>query len=188
MKKSSLKNLAIMISFLLGIVAIISLFFPAFIKTSDNSVNSYSLIGFVIGKVSLQTKTKNNINISFYDGGLSTFALISFILIALGLLVIISSFFIKKNNILLIIGGITLIVGSIFIWMIKVNGSDIVFAKIEAGPFNYVGKKTFAEFFNPENNYTKDFNYGYGLIIYFVASLLSGLISIGSSFIVTKKR
>ena len=189
MKKSSnfiIRNGLTLLSVLLAIAAIIFIAFPGFVK-SDSASQTYSLFGFIFGKLTYVTNKGNTTTITTYNGGLSTFALISFILVISGLILLIIALPNRKLRFLLLLAGILLIAGSVCIWLIKTNGSEISFGKLEVGGYQIEYKESFSEFVNPTKSTTlfslKDYNFGYGLICYFTLSLVAGLTSTLSFFI-----
>ena len=189
MKKSSnfiIRNGLTVLSVLLAIAAIIFITFPGFVK-SDSASQTYSLFGFIFGKLTYVTNKGNTTTITTYNGGLSTFALISFILVISGLILLIFALPNRKLRFLLLLAGILLIAGSVCIWLIKTNGSEISFGKLEVGGYQIEYKESFSEFVNTTKSTTlfslKDYNFGYGLICYFTLSLVAGLTSTLSFFI-----
>ena len=189
MKKSSnfiIRNGLTVLSVLLAIAAIIFITFPGFVK-SDSASQTYSLFGFIFGKLTYVTNKGNTTTITTYNGGLSTFALISFILVISGLILSIIALPNRNLRFLLLLAGILLIAGSVCIWLIKTNGSEISFGKLEVGGYQIEYNESFSEFVNPTKSTTlfslKDYNFGYGLICYFTLSLVAGLTSILSFFI-----
>ncbi len=189
MKKSSnsnIRNGLTVLSVLLAIAAIIFIAFPGFVK-SDSDAQSYSLFGFIFGKLTYVTTKGNSTTITTYNGGLSTFALISFILVASGLFLLIIALPNRNLRFLLLLAGILLIAGSVCIWLIKTSGSEISFGKLEIAGYQVEYKESFSEFINPTKSTTlyslKDYNFGYGLICYFTLSLVAGLTSTLSFFI-----
>lgn len=188
MKKLSIKNLLVVVGALLSIVALIFLAMSGLTSTVTaagiTTTTNVALGGFVFGGLKFVTTTTGlgatNTSTTTFEGGMSYFVLISVILIILGLAATIASIFLKKQGKLLaIIGGILIVVGAIFIMLIKCGGTDVK-KTITAGSVTATPSTAFKDAF-------EKYTLGTGTICYFVFALLSGLIITGSQFIPTKK-
>mgnify|MGYP004633938593 CR=1 FL=1 len=188
MKKLSIKSLLLVVGALLSIVALIFLAMTGLTATNSGAgitaTTTVALGGFVFGGLKFVTTTTGlgatNTTTATFEGGMSYFVLISVILIVLGLAATIASIFLKKQGKLLaIIGGILIVVGAIFIMLIKCGGADLK-KTMTAGSVTATPTKAFKDAF-------ENYSLGTGTICYFVFALLSGLIITGSQFIPTKK-
>ena len=103
-----------------------------------------------------------------YGGGMSTFALISFIAVALGVVLLVVSFLIK-NKFASFAGGALLVLGGIFVFLTLTSGADLT---------KTVGNSTvntaFADAF-------KDYKLAIGAYLYGILSIVGGALGILSS-------
>ena len=103
-----------------------------------------------------------------YGGGMSTFALISFIAVALGVVLLVVSFLIK-NKFASLAGGALLVLGGIFVFLTLTGGADLT---------KTVGNSTvntaFADVF-------KDYKLAIGAYLYGILSIVGGALGILSS-------
>lgn len=103
-----------------------------------------------------------------YGGGISTFALISFIAVALGVVLLVVSFLIK-NKFASFAGGALLVLGGIFVFLTLTSGADLT---------TTVGNSTvntaFADAF-------KDYKLAIGAYLYGILSIVGGALGILSS-------
>ena len=123
---------------------------------------------FLFGGLTLKA-TSNGIGVNMkYDGGMSIFALISFIFTIIGLVSILGSAFLKKRN-LIYLGSGLIFVGGICMFMLKVAGTDVSMSLN-----GQVQTITFDDFLksSPE----APINLGAGAICYGIFAILSSLV------------
>ncbi len=136
----------------------VKLFNLMFGSPTMNSTNVTTLLG---------ATTTTNATVS-YGGGMSTFALISFIAVALGVVLLVVSFLIK-NKFASFAGGALLVLGGIFVFLTLTSGADLT---------TTVGNSTvntaFADAF-------KDYKLAIGAYLYGILSIVGGALGILSS-------
>ncbi len=195
MKKVSIGTILSAVGVLLGIAAMIclagaGLYYKdsstrdlAVTSVTTTVVSSAGLFGFVFGGhdfvnvTTVGTADPGTITVH-YDGGMSYFALIAFILVVLAIVVAVVSFFAKKQSkMLALVAGVLFILGGICMFMVKVAGTDFT-----QTAQSLTVKTTWADFF-------KDSKYGLGVgtILYAIFAILGGL-SIGASCFIGKKK
>ena len=135
----------------------------------DGSVvpTTVSLIGMMFGSSELYTVTTKRIIEAPYIGGLSTFGLIAFILLALGLLCIIISVVIEKHS-LVGIGAILSLLAGVAVILLLVGGTNIT--AVTENDFLYESNYKFNYFFD-------GFKMGIGAILFAALNFASGLVS-----------
>jgi hypothetical protein len=130
----------------------------------SNKISLYSIIFGGLSGTSVSaignTVTTNEISVL---GGMSYFALISFILLVLGLVLVVASLVVKDKK-LDLIGSALLVLAGIFMFLILVAGADIT---IEGNVKDHV--LTFKEMF-------EEYKLGAGAIIYAILAILAGLV------------
>lgn len=130
---------------------------PSFTTTGEITMS--------IGRTSSTTIDPSTVS---YGGGMSTFALISFIAVALGVVLLVVSFLIK-NKFASFAGGALLVLGGIFVFLTLTSGADLT---------TTVGNSTvntaFADAF-------KDFKLAIGAYLYGILSIVGGALGILSS-------
>ena len=175
MAKKQNKNLPIFI--VVGLVAlalILAIFLPGatyyqeettlgVTSSQSNKINLYSLIfggisGTAVSTIG-NTVTTNEISAL---GGMSIFALISFILLVLGLVAVAASLVVKDKK-LDLIGSALLVLAGILMFLLLVAGADLT---IEGALQNHV--VTFKETF-------EGYKLGIGAILYSILAILAGL-------------
>ena len=119
----------------------------------------------ILGTTSTTTMDPSTVS---YGGGMSTFALISFIAVALGVVLLVVSFLIK-NKFASLAGGALLVLGGIFVFLTLTGGADLT---------KTVGNSTvntaFADAF-------KNYKLAIGAYLYGILSIVGGALGILSS-------
>ena len=170
-KKKNTGKILLLIGLLFALASIFMIFLPGLEKKTDHSTTTISLAGLIFGNGTIETIIGSVSNKSKLDGGLSIMGLISFICIVLAIIIIIIKIFMKKDNIELL-AGLLLIIGGIFMFMIKMAGTDIAINIAQS-----LSKSvSFKEYF-------KDFSLVSGPILYAIFSLLGGVVIIASKFV-----
>lgn len=119
----------------------------------------------ILGTTSTTTMDPSTVS---YGGGMSTFALISFIAVALGVVLLVVSFLLK-NKFASLAGGALLVLGGIFVFLTLTGGADLT---------KTVGNSTvntaFADAF-------KNYKLAIGAYLYGILSIVGGALGILSS-------
>lgn len=195
--KSKRGNLLGPILILVGIVLAIGAFLCSFAPAYDSAFSihdvfpnfiidakatmSIPLINFIFGgwKATLNYSIADAINDTMEfnaKDGLSYCALISFILLVLGVIVGLISLFIK-GKILPAISGLFILAGGILIFLIGVGGSDVILTigEHDLGSLEF---KDAIESFN--------FTMSAGTILYGILGILGGIVTLGGTFLKKK--
>ncbi len=164
-KKKALKfNPLVLVAVGAAVVAIIlATFLPGAIYKTDYGTVTITLIGFMFGSLNIKSistlgslTTTSETTIS---GGLSTFGLISFILLVIGIVAIVASIFVKGKK-LDLIGSIAVFVAGILLLLLLSAGSNLAVTQNTS--------IAFAEYF-------EEFKLGAGTIICAIICILGGL-------------
>ena len=182
-KKKTIKKtnwLALIPAFAAIATIILATFLAGVIKVDQATIGStllstttttVSLIGLMFGNGTSVSKTvssnSENITKTPYDGGMSTFGLIAIILLAIGIVAIVASLFIKGKK-LDFIGSALILLGGIFIFLVLVGGTDLV-STFEIGSYVQTNTVPFADAF-------EGFKLGAGVYVCAIISILGGLI------------
>jgi hypothetical protein len=132
-----------------------------------STLKTVSLLSFIFGSTSYELTTvlgSNEPDVSqfAYAGGVSTFGIIAFILLALGVVAIVASLFVKGKK-LDLIGSMLIVLGGICLFLVLVAGSNVTYTSL----FNEQ-IVAFKEFF-------EGFKLGAGVYICAIISILGGL-------------
>ena len=168
------KNLSAVIVAVCGLVAIIlSLFLAGVIYNPEAElVSTVSLIGMIFGSGTMVMTGKNPFtgeitkeNVQLTGGG-STFALISFVVLVIALLIAVLAMF--KDNKFSAIAGLLLIVSGVLMFLLLSAGSSITVSE------SLGLSQEFTKFF-------EGYRLGIGAIIYAILSILGGALGILTS-------
>ena len=195
-KKGKSNNLLGTILIIVGIVLAIGAFLCSFaaglsyhgeITEAGQTINgniSIPLIGLMFGGWTMTvigtTSGVLHLEVTFdfvADGGLSYCALISFILLTLGVILGVVSLFIK-GKIFPALSGLLIFIAGILIFLTHIAGSDVALA-LEGE--NTLPSTPFVDFI--ENNELK---LGVGTILYGVLGILGGIVTLGGTFLKKK--
>ena len=136
----------------------------------STTVSTVSLIGMIFGSGTAVSKTTSdsNVNISemAYDGGMSIFGLIAFILLVLGIIAIVAALFVKGKK-LDLIGSALIVLGGICLFLLLVAGTDLSVTTV-------IGGYTHTDV-NPFKDAFAEYSLGAGVYICAILSILGGL-------------
>lgn len=152
------------VGIVLGVLALIGLFLPGLSATNGQASMKISLIGVVFGGGPVVTSFFGSTASTKYDGGMSFFALASFIMLIAALVLIVLSLFKKNKNLVLTAGGL-LVLSAILMFLLKTAGTN-----------TFVGMAK-----TPWKEFIDSTNLGIGAILYAVFALLAGGCAIAST-------
>lgn len=160
---------------IIAATSVFSMFLTAFLPgviyegKVDGSVvpTTVSLVGMMFGSSELYTVTTKRTIEAPYIGGLSTFGLVAFIMLALSLLCVIIAIVIEKNS-FVGIGAAFSVLAGIAVLFILVGGTNIT--AVTENNYLYDSNYKFSYFFN-------GFKLGAGTIIFSILNFTSGLVS-----------
>jgi len=132
-----------------------------------STLKTVPLLSFIFGSSSYELTTvlgSNEPDVSqfAYAGGVSTFGIIAFVLLALGVVAIVASLFIKGKK-LDLIGSALIVLGGICLFLVLVAGSNVTYSSLFTEQI-----VAFKEFF-------EGFKLGAGVYICAILSILGGL-------------
>lgn len=142
--------------------------------TTDSII---SILGLAFGGATLKTTTINDSQTTLTElelgGGMSTFALISVILLALSILITVLAVFVKGKKINFL-GAVLMVLAGISMFLILVTGSDFVITRKITDTITNTKTIPFKECLD-------GFKISTGVYLYSILSILGGLIGIGYS-------
>ena len=157
-------NFSAIILIIAGLIALLStIVFPG-ITTHYGYIHT-NLWGLMFGNAAFS-------NESYITGGLSTFGLISFIVLCVGIGFAVTSIF-KKNKNLEFIGAICIMVAGFLMLFVMEVGTDVVTITYEDG--SSIGGGGFLLYF-------LDYQYYIGAIVYVFVAMLGGAMGIANKF------
>lgn len=132
-----------------------------------STLKTVPLLSFIFGSTSYELTTvlgTNEPDVSqfAYAGGVSTFGIIAFVLLALGVVAIVASLFVKGKK-LDLIGSMLIVLGGICLFLVLVAGSNVTYTSLFSEQI-----VAFKEFF-------EGFKLGAGVYICAIISILGGL-------------
>lgn len=158
-------NFSAIILIIAGLVAFLSTIVLPGITTHYGHIHT-NLWGLIFGNASFSRG-------SYITGGLSTFGLISFIVLCVGIGFAVTSIF-KKNKNLEFIGAICITVAGFLMLFVMEVGTDILTKTYSDGSV-YTKPKKFLLFY-------LDYQYYIGAIVYVFVAILGGAMSIANKF------
>lgn len=153
------------------------------VLTTKTTISVVSFKGLIFGGgPKVVTVNNGNPTSLTYEGGMSTFGIISLILLVLGVLTVASSIFFtdkkqeKTSSIIFLVGSSLIALAGLCMLLVLAGGSALITAKTVIGNQTFQTTSTFAKYF-------EGFTLASGPIVYALLAILGGGFGVANHFL-----